>query len=510
MSTTIAGNLKTLLGVAVISNCFVRFNLRGCNGSQARVSGTALIPPAKGTSWYVDIVPDASGVLAGVTYSNDVDIDTTLTPGQHPTWYGVVIYQSGIPGPETPYLLADGTTFNLNSAVAMTTQPVVTPPTGDTTYARLDGGNMPFTGQVVGKNGSVSSPGFAFASSLTTGFWRQAADVIGVSIAGVLKWLVNSVGLLFGSGQAIGYSSNADPSLAAGDSWLSRLGAGIIGIGTAAGNALGTLRAAILQIGGSDTGITRDSAGVIDVGNGAQGDVSGGIKAASLALGGGTALTTTNRTGTGNLVLATAPSITNETVDIINQPAATAFVIKDNQGGTRYSIPSGGVTQATINNSNLTGASNSNSVTLLNEQGPAAEINGTGSAVTVFTYTLPANVMQAGKGIRIKYWANHSTGGGVQTHQVTFGGTAYFSNTDSGATGQVAVEVNIFNNAGVTNAQHGSTMGQNFPGATITTTSFTGLTSAIATTSNVTIAATFNSAAGTKLTPGQWIVELIQ
>lgn len=142
MSTTIAGNLKTLLGVAVTANCFVRFNLRGCNGAQARVSGTALIPSGKGTNWFIDIVPDASGVLAGTAYSNDVDIDTTLTPGQHPTWYGVVIYQNGIPGPETPYNLANGTTFNLNSATPISTIPAVSTPTGDGTYMRLDGGNF--------------------------------------------------------------------------------------------------------------------------------------------------------------------------------------------------------------------------------------------------------------------------------------------------------------------------------------------------------------------------------
>jgi hypothetical protein len=41
---------------------------------------------------------------------------------------------------------------------------------------------------------------------------------------------------------------------------------------------------------------------------------AGAIAGASIALGGGTALTTTNRTGTGNLVLATSPSITTPTI----------------------------------------------------------------------------------------------------------------------------------------------------------------------------------------------------
>lgn len=83
----------------------------------------------------------------------------------------------------------------------------------------------------------------------------------------------------------------------------------------------------------------------------------GAATGTSLALGGGTALTTTNRTGTGNLVLATAPTVTNSTQDTINQPAATAFTIKDNQGGTRLSIPSGGVAASTLNNTDITGGS---------------------------------------------------------------------------------------------------------------------------------------------------------
>lgn len=252
MSVTVTGNLKDLTTIAVTTNCFVRFNLRGCNGAQARVSGTALIPPQGGTNWYQDFVPSASGVISGTIYSNDVDIDTTLTPSGHGTWYGIVVYNNGIPGPETPYNLADGTTFNLNSATPITTIPVVATPTGDTTYPRLDGGNMPFTGQVVGKNGAVGSPSFAFASSLTTGFWRQAADVIGVSIAGALKWLINAAGLLFGSGGAIGFSSNSDPSAAGGDIFLNRQSANKAGLGTTASAKDGILLLSKLAAGGTE------------------------------------------------------------------------------------------------------------------------------------------------------------------------------------------------------------------------------------------------------------------
>lgn len=62
--------------------------------------------------------------------------------------------------------------------------------------------------------------------------------------------------------------------------------------------------------------------------------VTGAVTAAtSVAINGGTALTTTNRTGTGNLVLATGPTITSPaiisatiTTPIINQPAIFGIV----------------------------------------------------------------------------------------------------------------------------------------------------------------------------------------
>lgn len=128
----------------------------------------------------------------------------------------------------------------------------------------------------------------------------------------------------------------------------------------------------------ADTGLSRDAAGVLDVGNGTQGDITGGIKAASIAVGGGTALTSTNQTGTGKIVLDTAPAFTNSTQDIINQKAATIFLIKDNSGGTRLSIPANGTSQATLNNTNLTGGS-----TITNPQ-----ITGTPTGTGIPTLTL--------------------------------------------------------------------------------------------------------------------------
>lgn len=98
--------------------------------------------------------------------------------------------------------------------------------------------------QFLASTGTAALPSIALSASQTTGFFRQAADVLGASIAGVLRWLVNAAGLLFGSGQTIAWSSNADPSAAPGDSFLTRIGAAIWGLGSTNGGTDGEIRLA--------------------------------------------------------------------------------------------------------------------------------------------------------------------------------------------------------------------------------------------------------------------------
>src|SRR5690349_8175295 len=54
-----------------------------------------------------------------------------------------------------------------------------------------------------------------------------------------------------------------------------------------------------------------------------------------------------------------------------------------------------------LKNKTLTGASMGNAVSLLTKTDNSTAITGNGSAQNVFSYTLPANTMAAGKGIRI-------------------------------------------------------------------------------------------------------------
>lgn len=115
-----------------------------------------------------------------------------------------------------------------------------------------DGTNVSTAEPVRVGSGTVAAPGLAFNSSTGTGFWRQAADVIGVSIAGVLEWLANAAGLLFSSADSIGWSSNADPSAAGGDVFVNRQAANKLGIGITAGAKDGILLLSKVAAGGTE------------------------------------------------------------------------------------------------------------------------------------------------------------------------------------------------------------------------------------------------------------------
>jgi hypothetical protein len=167
-TTPVTGNVKDFGGGAVGSaaNTFARFYLRGCGRNQPRVpSSSSAIAPKAGPSgsFFFDIAANASGVVSSTVYSTrdaagtgngEIECGGSYTS----VWYGVVFYSNGIPGPETPLHAKNGVTLDLSSATPTSTSPVVVAPTGDSTYARLDAGNTPFSAAISGPsfNGVVN------------------------------------------------------------------------------------------------------------------------------------------------------------------------------------------------------------------------------------------------------------------------------------------------------------------------------------------------------------------
>src|SRR5262249_11692487 len=104
-----------------------------------------------------DFVPGRSGAISGTLYSTrdasgngDGEIECG---GSHTAaWYGMVIFVHGKPGPELSIHAKNGSTVDVSNITPIATKPVMTAPQGDGSYARLDGGNMPFTGNITGRN----------------------------------------------------------------------------------------------------------------------------------------------------------------------------------------------------------------------------------------------------------------------------------------------------------------------------------------------------------------------
>lgn len=173
-TTTVTGTIQTLGTGTVSTGAFARFWLRGCGGNQPRVNGTAVIAPSQGGVFYFDFTANSSGQISGTLYSTrdvtgnsggDIECGGSLTA----VWYGLQIFLNGKGGPEIPIQAKNTTTIDVSNVTPITTNPVVTAPTGDTTYARIDGGNTPFTSPIrfVGGSRLFSNPLFGTATGVT-------------------------------------------------------------------------------------------------------------------------------------------------------------------------------------------------------------------------------------------------------------------------------------------------------------------------------------------------------
>ena len=156
-TTTVSGHLSTLgTGNSTSSNnAFVRFKLIGCRGNQPRITGTGAIAPIQGKDniFYVDLAADSSGNVSGTIYSTrdaagtgngEIECGGSYTG----VYYNMEVCANGVCGPDVPITAKSTATIDPSSVTPNSVQPVVTAPTGDGTYLRLDAGNSPVTGAV--------------------------------------------------------------------------------------------------------------------------------------------------------------------------------------------------------------------------------------------------------------------------------------------------------------------------------------------------------------------------
>jgi hypothetical protein len=67
------------------------------------------------------------------------------------------VFRNSVGGPETPVHAKNTGTLDVSNVTPTSTNPVVVAPTGDSTYARLDAGNQPFTGTVQAPAGILTA-----------------------------------------------------------------------------------------------------------------------------------------------------------------------------------------------------------------------------------------------------------------------------------------------------------------------------------------------------------------
>lgn len=162
-------------------------------------------------------------------------------------------------------------------------------------------------------------------------------------------------------------------------------------------------------------------------------------------------------------------------------------------------------TNGAVTGATLTGASTGNSVTLLNAQGPTTAQTGTGAAANLYTYTLPANTVVSGKGIRVSCGGVHNSGTANPTVQVTLNGQVI----QSGAIGTVSSQAFSFQSAILyTSATTSSRMGMFTSASALSPDA--GTNGSLAWASNQTIACTFNVANTDQVTGTAFLVEQIQ
>lgn len=169
-SATVSGVVSSPSGAFPQAGAnFVLFELQGCGNNPARPTQPAEASQLTLAARFA--IDSSTGAISGTIIRNDQISCGGVTTS---TFYLVTTYINNQPvqGSAQKYRITSGA-FSLNNATPITTNPVVAAPTGDSTYARLDGGNTPFTGPetfnaAVTNNSTVANNGAVINSSTVT------------------------------------------------------------------------------------------------------------------------------------------------------------------------------------------------------------------------------------------------------------------------------------------------------------------------------------------------------
>jgi hypothetical protein len=182
----------------------------------------------------------------------------------------------------------------------------------------------------------------------------------------------------------------------------------------------------------------------------------------------------------------------------------------NNSGNTQTLFSStdnivGRATTDTMTNKTLLGAASGNAVTLLNSQDTLTNVTGNGTDQTLYTFTVPANTLQAGKCLSL--WTLERSNNAVAvTYKVIIGATTVGSIPNGSAVETDQFQIKVCNNSGTQNAQTNMFLG--IGGTAIISNAST--TSAENFANAITIKITANEANPNTVTPVKWVMDLDQ
>lgn len=159
----------------------------------------------------------------------------------------------------------------------------------------------------------------------------------------------------------------------------------------------------------------------------------------------------------------------------------------------------------TLQNKILNGVSSGNSISLLNYQGNKGALTGNAADQAIYSYTLPANTVAVGKGIRVSCSFSHSAGTASVAYKVKLNGVTLHNNSSSGTGGGTISDLIMAPTATAVD----SILTEIIGAAVVTSGSIAALTGVVWA-SNQALEVDVNVANTDQITPFVFVVELVQ